>query len=289
MLTRFFLSSSLVVALAIQAHAVEPKILTGHTDPAYAAVYSADGTKLVTASFDKTLRLWDLNSATTLRTMSGHTGLVLCAALSKDGSRLVSGSLDNSIRLWDVPVAKPNLSHQANAGTTSLAINVDGTQWLTGGADKVLRIWNAADRALVKEIGGLPHPIVKVAFRADKQQIAAADAAGFVRLFNPADGASQGVFGAHTVEITGLGYPPNNAWIMTSGVDGLVKRFPNQGPPQKVAAGHADIIRALKVNPNNSMVATGSNDKTCRLWNNGNQQPLRNLDGHTAAVAPFRD
>ena len=91
MLKLSLLPALLTLCLPASLLAVEPKILTGHTDPAYAAVYSADGTKLVTASFDKTLRLWDLNSATTLRTMSGHTGLVLCAALSKDGSRLVSG------------------------------------------------------------------------------------------------------------------------------------------------------------------------------------------------------
>ena len=252
MLNRLILLPIVLLAIAVPAWAVEPKILTGHTDPAYAAVYSADGTKLVTASFDKTLRLWDLNSATTLRTMSGHTGLVLCAALSKDGSRLVSGSLDNSIRLWDVPVAKPVITHQPHQGGAAvLALNADGTQWLTGGADKVLRIWNAADRVLVKEIGGLPHPILKVAFRADKLQIAAADAAGFVRLFNPVDGAPQGVFGAHAVEITGLSYPPNNAWVMTSGAEGLVKRWPNVGVAQKVAAGHTDVIRTLRVSPNN--------------------------------------
>jgi WD40 repeat protein len=147
-------SLPLLVVLGITAHlgAVEPKILTGHADPAYSAVYTPDGSKLVTGSFDKTLRLWDLNSSTTLRSMAGHTGLVLCVAITKDGSRLASGSLDNTIRLWDVPVAKPSVVHQANQGSTNLAINADGTQWLTGGADKILRIWNAADRQLVKEM-----------------------------------------------------------------------------------------------------------------------------------------
>ena len=260
MLIRSSLSLFLALCSITPLYAVEPKILTGHADPAYAALYTADGTKLVTGSFDKTLRLWDLNSSTTLRSMSGHTGLVLCVAISKDGSRLASGSLDNSIRLWDVPVAKPSISHQANAGPTSLALNVDGTQWLTGGADKVLRIWNAADRALVKEIGPLPHPIVRVAFRNDKLQIAAADAAGFVRLFNPVDGVSQGVYGAHAAEITGLAYPVNNAWVLTSGAEGLVKRWPNLAPLTKTAAGHEQPILALRVSPNNSMVATGSAD-----------------------------
>ena len=228
----------LIAVLTSPVLAVEPRLLVGHTEKAYAAVYSPDGTKLVTASFDKTLRIWDLNSGTTLRTLNGHTGLVLCLSLSKDGSRLVSGSLDNTLRLWDVPVSTPSASMQPHQGFAAVSISADGTQWLTGGADKMLRIWNAADRQLIKEIGPLPHPVVRVAFRFDKAQVAAADSAGFIRLFNPADGTPQGVLGAHTAEMTGLAYPPNNAWIMTAGADGMVKRWPNQGQPAKSAAGH---------------------------------------------------
>ena len=284
MLKRTALLLALLAVMTSQLGAVEPKLLIGHTDPAYAAVYTPDGTKLVTASFDKTLRIWDLNSGTTLRTLTGHTGLVLCVAITKDGNRLASGSLDNTIKLWDVPISKPTATMQPHQGTAFVATNADGTQWLTGGGDKMLRIWNAADRQLAKEIGPLPHPVVRVAFRADKTQIGVADAAGFVRLFNPTDGAPQGVFGAHSSEITGLAYAPNNTWIMTSGADGLVKRWPNVGQATKVAAGHEQPILTLRVNPNNSMVATGSADKTCRLWNNGDQKPVRNLDGHNGAV-----
>ena len=74
MLDRTALLLALLAAMTSRLGAVEPKVLIGHTDPAYAAVYTPDGTKLVTASFDKTLRIWDLNSGTTLRTLNGHTG-----------------------------------------------------------------------------------------------------------------------------------------------------------------------------------------------------------------------
>ena len=140
----------LMATISSQLLAAEPKLLIGHTDPAYAAVYSPDGSKLATASFDKTLRIWDLNSGMTLRTLNGHTGLVLCIAMTKDGSQLASGGLDNTIKIWDVPLAKPNATMQPHQGAASVALNADGTQWLTGGADKMLRIWNATDRQLIK-------------------------------------------------------------------------------------------------------------------------------------------
>ncbi len=274
----------LLMATAVPLVAEEPKRLIGHTDPAYAGVYSPDGSRLVTASFDKTLRIWDLESGTTLRTLSGHTGLVLCVAISPDGSRLASGSLDKTVRLWDMPLSKPTSVFQPHQGAAFLAASPDGLQWLTGGADRMLRLWNPANLQKIKEIGPLPHPIVRVALRADKNQIAAADTAGFVRLFNPADGASQGVWGADTAEITGLAYAPNGAWIMTTGAGGLFKRWPTQAQPTRSAAGHEQPILALRVSPDNSLVATGSADNSCRLWNNANQQPVRNLEGHGGPV-----
>ena len=281
---RYITAALAIGAITVLASAADPKVLVGHTDPVYAAVYTPDGTKLITASFDKTLRLWDLNSLTTLRTMPGHTGLVLCAAISKDGQRIVSGSHDNSLRLWDVPQSAPAAHWQAHAGATSVAVSADGTWVLTGGADKTIKLWNAADRSLIREIGGLPQPIVRVALRSDKQQLTVADAAGFVRFFNPNDGSPQGVIGAHTAEITGLGYPPNNSFLLTSAADGLVKRWPVQLPTTRTAVGHEGALTALKVAPNNSLVVTAALDKTVRVWGFGDARQQRTLDGHSGNV-----
>ena len=136
----------LILCVNALAKAEESKILMGHTAPVYTGLYTGNGTQLLTGSFDKTLRLWDLAAGSTVRTMAGHTASILCAAISSDGSRLVSGSHDHTIRLWDIPVSQPLFSHPVDQGTTRLALNHDGTQWLTGGADRTLRLWNATDR-----------------------------------------------------------------------------------------------------------------------------------------------
>ena len=250
----------LILCVNALAKAEESKILMGHTAPVYTGLYTGNGTQLLTGSFDKTLRLWDLAAGSTVRTMAGHTASILCAAISSDGSRLVSGSHDHTIRLWDIPVSQPLFSHPVDQGTTRLALNHDGTQWLTGGADRTLRLWNATDRRLMKEIRGLPFSITRVAFRSDRGQIAAADSAGCVRLFNPADGSPQGVLGAHRAEITGLSYTPDTTWIVTSGAEGLVKRFPVHCAPIRVIKGHTQPILTMRVSPDNTRIVTGSAD-----------------------------
>src|SRR5688500_18557151 len=75
--------------------------LGGHTEMVYAVAYSPDGKYVVTASFDKTLKLWDAATGKEMKTFSGqagHQNLVLCAAFSPDGQTIASGSSDNTAK-----------------------------------------------------------------------------------------------------------------------------------------------------------------------------------------------
>src|SRR5438132_5243274 len=66
----------------------------------WAVVVTPDGRRAVSASLD--LRLWDLESGQTIRTLEGHTGIVSAVAVTPDGCRAVSASGDRTLRLWDL-------------------------------------------------------------------------------------------------------------------------------------------------------------------------------------------
>merc|ERR1719156_110392 len=76
------------------------KSLSGHSETIQDVVLSSDGQFALSASWDKTMRLWDLNTGTAARTFQGHTKDVNSVAFSGDNRQIVSGSRDKTIKLW---------------------------------------------------------------------------------------------------------------------------------------------------------------------------------------------
>jgi WD40 repeat protein len=76
--------------------------LEGHTSTVLSVAYSPDGSKVVSGSYDKTVRIWDaVSGACVVGPLEGHTNGVSSVAYSPDGSKVVSGSDDRTVRIWD--------------------------------------------------------------------------------------------------------------------------------------------------------------------------------------------
>ena len=63
---------------------------------------TADGRRVVSASEDKTLKVWDLETGREERTLQGHQNSVCAVAITPDGRRVASGSYDKTLKVWDL-------------------------------------------------------------------------------------------------------------------------------------------------------------------------------------------
>lgn len=79
----------------------EVMVLKGHTGRVTSAGWSPDGTRIVTASSDMTVRTWDDRTGAELLALKGHTARVNSAAWSPDGSKVVSGGCDRLALIYD--------------------------------------------------------------------------------------------------------------------------------------------------------------------------------------------
>jgi WD40 repeat protein len=72
--------------------------------------WSPDGSAVLSASGDGTVRVWDARTGKVLHVLSGHTGLVFGCAWSPDGSAVLSASADGTLRVWDIATGRATLA-----------------------------------------------------------------------------------------------------------------------------------------------------------------------------------
>jgi WD40 repeat protein len=97
-------------------------VLRGHEAEVNSAVFSPAGSRIVTASWDRTARIWDAASGREIAVLRGHKDTVYSAAFSPDGSRIVTASSDGTARIWETMPAKGLLTEACArlAGVTKL-------------------------------------------------------------------------------------------------------------------------------------------------------------------------
>ena len=77
-------------------------VFSGHIEVITSVAFNHDGTKIVSAAYDKTVCIWNPNNGELLKTMRGHTDNVNSVAFNHNGTMIVSGSDDKTIRIWNV-------------------------------------------------------------------------------------------------------------------------------------------------------------------------------------------
>jgi WD40 repeat protein len=99
-------------------------------DSVSAAAFSPDGARIVTASYDGRVRIWDLGTKKVLMELKGHDDVVNSAAFSADGTHILSASDDKTARIWDATAA-PLVTLDHEDSINKVAFSSDGARIVT--------------------------------------------------------------------------------------------------------------------------------------------------------------
>ena len=156
-----------------QGHTEADEESTGAVHRVKSVAFSPDGKTLAAASYDRTVKVWDVATARR-STLQGHTHAVYSVAFSPDGKTLASASGDKTVKLWDLATNKERATLQGHTESVmSVAFSPNGKILASAGYDKSVKLW---DMATGKELATLKgtEAVWSVAFSPDGKTLAAA-------------------------------------------------------------------------------------------------------------------
>jgi len=108
-------------------------------------VFSPDGTRIVSGSFDQSVWVWDALTGVELTSLNGHTSFVNSVAFSPDGTHIVSGSGDQSVRVWDALMGEELTSLNGHSSEVNSVVFLPHAIRIVSGLDNnTITAWNMA-------------------------------------------------------------------------------------------------------------------------------------------------
>ena len=237
--------------------------LEGHRKQITAVAFSFDGSKVLSASFDKKIKMWDVNTGECISTFKGHHKPVTAIAVTNNSTnKTVSVSDDGRIKIWDVEMGeelqRSKLCHKDSV--MRMCLNSDNTILTTGSRDCDIRVWNTATGECIQILTKHNDWVRAIKFSKDGTKMASASNEIII-------------WDTKTWEILHM----LNVGDANSGEDG------EDEDEDKYL-----LIKTVTFDKTGARLLSGDEHSNLKLWNIDSGECISNLEGHTSKIASAR-
>jgi WD40 repeat protein len=218
------------------------RTLVGHSASVWGVAVTPDGRRAVSASDDRTLKIWDFESGRAVGTLQGHEGSVLSVAVTPDGRRAVSASSDKTLKVWDLEklwyleggrALRTLAGHEGPVLSVAVTPNTpDGERAVSASRDRTLRIWNLESgsalslrrsTAVMRTLEGHSAPVSDVAVTPAGTRAVSASDDGTLKVWDLESGRAVRSLEGHGASVASVAVTPDGRWAVSASVDKTLK------------------------------------------------------------------
>jgi WD40 repeat protein/serine/threonine protein kinase len=238
-----------------------------------------DGRTVLTASDDRTARLWRAETGQPQGAVIPLTGRPLCVAASPVRRWVLIGCWDGTARLWDSVTGQPvGAALRHGTEVTSALFRADGRMVVTGSRDWKVRLWEVGDQGIVGKPRMLSHaaPISSLALADDGRTFVAGCRSSQAFVWDLARRSPAAVHTlAHLGEVYRVAISGDGRTVVASGQETsarLWKLPPRESPG--VAVPEKDILYTMALSRDRTLLATAGDEGIARLWDTATGRKL---------------
>ncbi len=241
--------------------------LNEHSSSVFSLAYSLDGKYLASASFDRTVILWNADTGDKIFTLEGHNNSVDSVAISPDGQHLALGDRDSIIKVWDIARGKESLSlSEHSSWINSLAFSPDASRLVSGSMDGTIKFWNAESGEELLTLDRHASQVNSVAFSPDGRMLASGSRDATLKIWDAETGEIIFTFSGNDDTVHSLAFSPDNKRLAT-GSRKVTIWDAVTGKDFLTLTGHERWVTAAAFSPDGRRIVTGSRDNKVKIWN----------------------
>ena len=270
----------------------------GHSSRITAVAWSPLGTRIASASYDKSARIWDTTHGFREIIYRGHQDRVQAVAWSPDGKRIASASSDRTVQIWDAATGSPIFTYYGHAlPVLALAWSPDGARIASGGDDKTVQVWDVNSGMLIYTHRGHSSRVQTLAWSPDGTRIASGGDDKTVQvwmLVKPkstffskllATSHSESTYRGHSAKVYALAWSPNGQRLASVSADKTLQVWDALGSKKFfIYRSNGASLNTITWSPDGRYIAAGGNDKMAHIWDGVTRQGVYTYHGHTNYV-----